>query len=155
MEKPTATKKCSVRPLTRWSCPHLTPRGGTGKIHSYWEDQVFRVKERKVDDSPVYQIGPDNGNGRERAVYRNLPLRCDHLPLELQSTQPPLKLRNVQKPARRKRSLHHGQHQTAAQRMTTATSSGIFGPVERGSRVRCSWIMRQHLSGLSRIPHLR
>lgn len=74
---------------------NLTHRGGTGKIQSNWENQVFRVKMRKSDDSPVYQIGPENGVGRDRVVHRNLLLPCDHLPLELPSTQPPLQPRNM------------------------------------------------------------
>ncbi|KAL0152791.1 hypothetical protein M9458_052514, partial [Cirrhinus mrigala] len=54
-------------------------------IQTYWENQVYKVKERKADGSPVYEISPGNGKGRGKVVHRNLLLPCDFLP----SDQPP------------------------------------------------------------------
>ncbi len=69
-----------LHPGDRVLLRNLTPRGGPGKIRSYWEDQVYKVKERKADGSPVYEISPENGKGRDRVVHRNLLLPCDFLP---------------------------------------------------------------------------
>ncbi len=69
-----------LHPGDRVLLKNLTPRGGPGKIRSYWEDQVYKVKERKADGSPVYEISPENGKGRDRVVHRNLLLPCDFLP---------------------------------------------------------------------------
>lgn len=104
-----------LQPGDRVLLRNLTHRGGTGKIQSYWEDQVFRVKNRKGNDSPVHQISPENRVGRDRVVHRNLLLPCDHLPLELPSTQPTLQPRNVLKFTVKKRTPHHHQqHQQPA-----------------------------------------
>ena len=31
-------------------------KGGPGKIHSYWEQTVYRVAKRLNDDAPVYTV---------------------------------------------------------------------------------------------------
>lgn len=61
---------------------NLTPRGGPGKIRSYWEDQVHVVKQRKHAESPIYDVRPESGKGKGRVIHRNLLLPCDFLPLE-------------------------------------------------------------------------
>lgn len=113
-----------LQPSDRVLIRNLTPRGGTGKIESYWEDQVFRVKERNGDDSPVYQISPENGIGRDRVIHRNLLLPCDHLPLELPSAQTLLQQRNVQRPARRKKTPRHNHQQQPASDSSSEDDDG-------------------------------
>ncbi|CAI5638107.1 unnamed protein product [Oreochromis niloticus] len=76
-----------LQPGDRVVLRNLTPRGGPAKIQSFWENQVYKVKERKADDSPVYLISPENGQGRDKVVHRNLLLPCDFLPFEKPSTQ--------------------------------------------------------------------
>lgn len=51
---------------------NLTPRGGPGKIQSYWEDQVHVVKQRKHAESLVYVVRPESGKGKSRVLHRNL-----------------------------------------------------------------------------------
>lgn len=67
------------------------------------------MKERTGDDSPVYQISPVNGIGKDRAGHRNLLLPCDHLLLELPSAQTALQQRNIQSSAKGKRTPCHDQ----------------------------------------------
>ncbi|CAI5683453.1 unnamed protein product [Oreochromis niloticus] len=76
-----------LQPGDRVLLGNLTPRGGPAKIQSFWENQVYKVKERKADDSPVYLISPENGEGRDKVVHRNLLLPRDFLPFEKPSTQ--------------------------------------------------------------------
>ena len=53
---------------------NLRERGGPGKLRSFWEQTVYRVKEKKVD-SPVYVIEPERG-GERRTVHRNHLFHC-------------------------------------------------------------------------------
>lgn len=70
-----------LQPGDRVLLRNLTPRGGPAKIQSYWENQVYKVMERKAIESPVYRICPENGQGRDKVVHRNLLLPCDSYPL--------------------------------------------------------------------------
>lgn len=54
------------------------------------------VKERKGDDSPVYLVSPEYGNGRDRVVHRNLLLPCHHLPLDQSPVKTPQPQRDSQ-----------------------------------------------------------
>ncbi len=78
---------------------NLTPRGGPGKIRSYWEDQVHVVKQRKHAESPVYEVRPESGKGKGPVIHRNLLLPCDFLPLERENPDQlhPLSTRNTPK----------------------------------------------------------
>ena len=53
---------------------NVRERGGPGKIRSFWEQQVYRVCERK-EDSPVYVVEPERG-GERRTVHRNMLFHC-------------------------------------------------------------------------------
>ena len=61
---------------------NLTERGGPGKLRSFWEDKVNVVVKRKHPESPVYEVQPEDGQGRTRVLHRNLLLPCDFLPVE-------------------------------------------------------------------------
>lgn len=58
---------------------NLGQRGGPGKLRNYWEDGIHVVLERCGNDSPLYQLGPERGNGRKRTLHRNLLLPCHSL----------------------------------------------------------------------------
>lgn len=60
---------------------NVTEKGGPGKIHSYWEDNVYVIKSQKGEDSPVFELEPENGKGRKRVVHKNMLLPCDFLPV--------------------------------------------------------------------------
>ncbi|KAL0151336.1 hypothetical protein M9458_053330 [Cirrhinus mrigala] len=49
---------CGSRVLVK----NLTPRGGTGKLRNYWEDEVHVVRQ-VTDDAPIYEVKPEQGKG--------------------------------------------------------------------------------------------
>ena len=52
-------------------------QGGTGKLRTWWENQVYTVVE-KCADIPVFVIKPECG-GKTKRVHRNDLLRCNSL----------------------------------------------------------------------------
>ena len=60
---------------------NMSERGGTGKLRSYWEQDIHVVVMKKYDNIPVYTVKPEKG-GKERTLHRNLLLPCDYLPSE-------------------------------------------------------------------------
>ena len=62
---------------------NMSERGGTGKLRSYWENDVHVIVSKKSNDMPVYVVKAENGTGGERVLHRNMLLPCQHLPLEI------------------------------------------------------------------------
>ena len=63
---------------------NVSERGGTGKLRSYWEDDVYVVTAKKNPDIPVYTVETESKRVKKkvRVLHRNLLLPCDHLPPE-------------------------------------------------------------------------
>ena len=57
-------------------------KGGPGKIRAFWEDRTYTVLKRMNEDSPVYFVQPENGQGRQRTLHRTLLYPCNDLPID-------------------------------------------------------------------------
>lgn len=73
-----------LHPGDRVLVRNLTPRGGTGKLRSHWEDLIHTVVRRLGEECPIYEVRPEQGKGRSRVLHRNLLMPCDCLPLEIE-----------------------------------------------------------------------
>lgn len=60
---------------------HMNERGGPGKLRPCWEQQIY-VVTRKMKDMLVYEVKPENGDGRSRVLHHNLLMPCPYLPVE-------------------------------------------------------------------------
>ena len=70
----------TLQPRDRVLVKNLSQRGGTGKLRSYWEDQIYRVVSPIGDEAVVYKIKPENADSKqERILHRNMLLSCDVL----------------------------------------------------------------------------
>ena len=58
---------------------NMREKGGTGKLRSHWERQVFKIIKKK-EDLPVYIIKNINNNKDTRTVHRNMLMECNDLP---------------------------------------------------------------------------
>lgn len=115
---------------------NLTPRGGTGKLRSHWEDMIHVVKGRKCPDSPVYVIEPSQGTGRRRVLHRNLLLPCPYLVDEPESHEPDLGEKSKRRKAKQTtRKDHTARHDTYRTRTDTDSSS---------EEEYCLWTAERH-----------
>ena len=78
----TKVRRSVLQPGERILITNLTPRGGPGKLCDFWEDTVRASVRRMGSDLPIYEVRPEKGEGRSRALHRNLLMSCDHLPFE-------------------------------------------------------------------------
>lgn len=87
---------------------NMTPRGGTGKLRTHWEDCVHKVVRQAGKDMPIYEVIPEQGKGRgSRILHRNLLLPCDNLPLDIQLKPAKLK-RQTARTNKDRREQHQG-----------------------------------------------
>ena len=42
---------------------NMTPRGGTGKLRSHWEDCIHKVVRQVGKDMSIYEVMPEQGKG--------------------------------------------------------------------------------------------
>ena len=75
---------------------NLSERGGTGKLKSYWKNDIYEVVSCHPE-WPIYQIKPENVGNKIWAVHWNLYMKCNDLPVETQSPYSTLTTSN-QKP---------------------------------------------------------
>ena len=78
-------KSAPLKPGDRVLVKNVVPPGGPGRLQSYWQETVHKVISQKNPSIPVYEVQPENGNGRVKVLHRNMLLPCDGLP----SQEPP------------------------------------------------------------------
>ena len=76
-------KSVEIVPGDKVLVKNVRDRGGTGKLRSYWEQNIYEVVS-KYQDIPVYKIKQVGDNrARTRTIHRNLLKLFNELPLEL------------------------------------------------------------------------
>ena len=75
---------------------NLSEQGGTGKLKSCWENDIYEVVSCHPE-LPIYQIKQGNVGNKIRTVHRKLVMKCNDLPVETQSPYSTLSTSN-QKP---------------------------------------------------------
>ena len=65
---------------------NVRDKGGTGKLKSYWEPNLFKVKTRDKN-LPVYSVENVNRKNDIRLIHRNLMMKANDLPAEFFSEQ--------------------------------------------------------------------
>lgn len=82
------TRGVILKPGDRVLVRNLGGQGGPGKLRSYWEKEIYVVKEQ-VSENPVYIVCPENGGNRKtRTLHRNLLLLVNDLPVEAPPKSP-------------------------------------------------------------------
>ena len=89
---------------------NLREKGGTGKLQSHWERQIFTVVMQK-EDLPVYHV-QNVKNSRDRVLHRNHLMKCEQLPADVfdeedeislkKNTRHEMKLREKSQPVARR-----------------------------------------------------
>ena len=83
---------------------NVSERGGTGKLRSYWEKDIYVVVSCDPE-LPIYKIKPENGNKLVKTVHRNRLFKCNELPFHKENLN--LKKSASKTSLLRKTSLHY------------------------------------------------
>ena len=75
-------------------------------MRAFWEDKVYIVTKQLDEDSPVYDVKPEEKKGQSKVLHRNLLLPCDHLPIP-ESTISPKNSTNEKKRTVQHKGKHH------------------------------------------------
>ena len=73
-------RSSELKPGDRVLVKNVVERGGPRKLRSFWEEKIYIVLNRKDPNSAVYEVGPENQDGRTRVLHRNLLMPCPFLP---------------------------------------------------------------------------
>ena len=63
---------------------NVSETGGTGKLRSYWEKEIYVVVSCDPE-LPIYKIKSENGNKLVKTVHRNLLLKCNNYLLTMKT----------------------------------------------------------------------
>ncbi len=77
----------SLCPGSRVLVKNLAQKGGPGKLWNFWENEFYIVIRQAAEDTPIYEVKPEQGKGRSRVLHHNHLLTCDHLPQVTTQTQ--------------------------------------------------------------------
>ena len=75
-------------------------------MRAFKEDKVYIVTKQLDEDSPVYEVKPEEKKGKSMVLHRNPLLLCDHLPFP-ESTVSPETGRNEKKCTVQHKGKHH------------------------------------------------
>ena len=73
-------RSSDLKPGDRVLVKNVIERGGPGKLRSFWEEKIYIVLNRKGPNAAVYEVRPENQDGRTRVLHRNLLMPCPFLP---------------------------------------------------------------------------
>lgn len=66
-----------LQPDDRVLIRNVKERGGSGKLRSYWEDDIYKIIRQKSDEIPVYDVDiPESGEEKTRTLHRNMLFPC-------------------------------------------------------------------------------
>ena len=70
-----------LEPNDRILFRNVSERGGTGKLRSYWKNDIYVVVSCDPE-LPIYKIKQENDNKPVKTVLRNLLLKYNELPFD-------------------------------------------------------------------------
>ncbi len=87
---------------------NLKEKGGTGKLRSHWERQIFIVKEQQKE-LPVYQVQNLKNAKDIRTFHRNHLMKCDQLPAKAFEEAKTKELEKTKKAVKKAQPMRHGK----------------------------------------------